>query len=165
MLMGKHINLSGSRDVADLAHETSSSGLSREGDSSPQVPPTTVSCSGSSSEERLSAGFKVGTTLLSGNVYPMYCGRVLRRDLRRQSPPQHSLGKRLALRQASRLPLSDWLSCPAQPVYLYTVGLQLSRLNSHHACYRLQSIIATKPHPSRPATKPHHARYQASKLQ
>ncbi|MPC69764.1 hypothetical protein E2C01_063995 [Portunus trituberculatus] len=98
----------------------------------------------------------IATTLLSSNVYPMYCDRVLLRDLRRQSPPQHSLGKRLTLRQASRLPLSDWLSCPAQPVYLYTVRLQLSRLNSHHARYRLQSFIATKPH---------HARYQASKLQ
>ncbi|MPC43725.1 hypothetical protein E2C01_037377 [Portunus trituberculatus] len=38
----------GSHEVADLAHETSSSGLSREKDSPPQVPPTAISCSGSS---------------------------------------------------------------------------------------------------------------------
>ncbi|MPC57029.1 hypothetical protein E2C01_050996 [Portunus trituberculatus] len=55
--MGKHKNISGSREVADLAHETSSSGLRREGNSPPQVPPTAVSCSGSS-EERLSAGLE-----------------------------------------------------------------------------------------------------------
>ncbi|MPC38904.1 hypothetical protein E2C01_032421 [Portunus trituberculatus] len=42
--------------VADLARERSSSGLSREVDSSPQVPPTAVSYSGSSSKGRLSAG-------------------------------------------------------------------------------------------------------------
>ncbi|MPC28833.1 hypothetical protein E2C01_022044 [Portunus trituberculatus] len=56
MLMGKHKNLSGSHELADLAREMSSSGQSREGDSPPQVPPTAVSCSGSSSERRLSAG-------------------------------------------------------------------------------------------------------------
>ncbi|MPC50621.1 hypothetical protein E2C01_044450 [Portunus trituberculatus] len=35
MLMGKHKKLSGSREVADLTRETSSSGLSREEDSPP----------------------------------------------------------------------------------------------------------------------------------
>ncbi|MPC45897.1 hypothetical protein E2C01_039602 [Portunus trituberculatus] len=47
----------GSHEVADLARETSCSGLSKEVDSLPQVPPTAVSCSGSSSEGCLSAGF------------------------------------------------------------------------------------------------------------
>ncbi|MPC83436.1 hypothetical protein E2C01_078147 [Portunus trituberculatus] len=46
-----------SHEVADLAHETSSSGLSRKKDSSPQGSPTAVSCSGSSSEGRISAAY------------------------------------------------------------------------------------------------------------
>ncbi|MPC96636.1 hypothetical protein E2C01_091905 [Portunus trituberculatus] len=45
----------GSREVADLVRETSSSGLSGKEDTPPQRPPTAVSCSGSSSEGRISA--------------------------------------------------------------------------------------------------------------
>ncbi|MPC45757.1 hypothetical protein E2C01_039464 [Portunus trituberculatus] len=62
--MGRHKKLSGSREVADLACETSSSGLSRK-DPPPQGPPTTVSCSGSSSEGRISAAYD---TLLMNSV-------------------------------------------------------------------------------------------------
>ncbi|MPC99583.1 hypothetical protein E2C01_095006 [Portunus trituberculatus] len=54
--MVKHKKLSGSREVADLARETSFSGLSGKDDSPPQGNPTEVSCSGSSSEGRISAG-------------------------------------------------------------------------------------------------------------
>ncbi|MPC54892.1 hypothetical protein E2C01_048821 [Portunus trituberculatus] len=45
----KAMTFLGSREVADLASETSSSGLSREKDSPPQGPLTAVSCSRSSS--------------------------------------------------------------------------------------------------------------------
>ncbi|MPC57727.1 hypothetical protein E2C01_051713 [Portunus trituberculatus] len=41
----------------NLARETSSSGLTKKGDSPPQRPPTAVSCSGSSSEGRISAEY------------------------------------------------------------------------------------------------------------
>ncbi|MPC74624.1 hypothetical protein E2C01_068991 [Portunus trituberculatus] len=47
----------GSREVADLAHETSSSGLSKEEDSPPQGPPIAVSCCESSSEGRISVTY------------------------------------------------------------------------------------------------------------
>ncbi|MPD06243.1 hypothetical protein E2C01_102043 [Portunus trituberculatus] len=47
----------GPREVANLAHETSSSGLIRKGNSPPQGLPTAISCSGRSSEERISAAF------------------------------------------------------------------------------------------------------------
>ncbi|MPD01641.1 hypothetical protein E2C01_097177 [Portunus trituberculatus] len=67
--MGKHKKLSGSREVADLARETSSSGLSREEDSPPEGPPTAVSCSGSFSEGLISAGLD---SLLMVNVNPCF---------------------------------------------------------------------------------------------
>ncbi|MPC68645.1 hypothetical protein E2C01_062848 [Portunus trituberculatus] len=43
--------------MADLSYETSSSVLSRKEDFPPQVPPTAVSCSRSSSEGRISAAY------------------------------------------------------------------------------------------------------------
>ncbi|MPD06714.1 hypothetical protein E2C01_102540 [Portunus trituberculatus] len=55
--MVKHKKLSGSREVAHLARETSSSGLSRKEDSPPQEPLAAVSCSGSSSEGRIYAAY------------------------------------------------------------------------------------------------------------
>ncbi|MPC63472.1 hypothetical protein E2C01_057571 [Portunus trituberculatus] len=60
--------------VAELAHETSSSGLSREEDSPPQMPPTEVSCFGSSSERRISAGLD---SLLMVNVNPSFSYHAL----------------------------------------------------------------------------------------
>ncbi|MPC76227.1 hypothetical protein E2C01_070634 [Portunus trituberculatus] len=53
--MVKHKKLSGSREVADLARETSSSGLSAKKVYPPQEPPAAISCSGSSSKGRISA--------------------------------------------------------------------------------------------------------------
>ncbi|MPC97593.1 hypothetical protein E2C01_092913 [Portunus trituberculatus] len=67
--MVKYKKLSGSREVADLARETSSSGLSRGEDSPPQVPSTAISCSGSPSERRISAGLD---SLLMVNVNPSF---------------------------------------------------------------------------------------------
>ncbi|MPC77159.1 hypothetical protein E2C01_071606 [Portunus trituberculatus] len=49
--------LSGSREVAGLARERSSSGLDGREDSPPREPPAAVSCSGSSSERRFSAAY------------------------------------------------------------------------------------------------------------
>ncbi|MPC59254.1 hypothetical protein E2C01_053270 [Portunus trituberculatus] len=72
--MGKHKKHSGSREVANLAHETSSSGLNKEEDSPPQEPPTAVSCSGSSSEGRISAAYD---TLVMVNVNPSFSYHVL----------------------------------------------------------------------------------------
>ncbi|MPC38980.1 hypothetical protein E2C01_032498 [Portunus trituberculatus] len=72
--MGKHKKSSGSREVADLAHETSSSGLSGKEDSPPQGPPTAVSCSGSSSEGRVSAAYD---SLLMVNVNPSFSYHAL----------------------------------------------------------------------------------------
>ncbi|MPC56824.1 hypothetical protein E2C01_050790 [Portunus trituberculatus] len=60
--------------LADLAREMSSSGLSREGDSPPQVPPTVASCSGSSSEGGLSARLD---SLLMVNVNPSFSYHAL----------------------------------------------------------------------------------------
>ncbi|MPC48003.1 hypothetical protein E2C01_041767 [Portunus trituberculatus] len=64
----------GSREVADLARKTSFSGLSRKEDSPPQGPPTEVSCSGSSSEGRISAAFY---SLLMVNVNPSFSYHAL----------------------------------------------------------------------------------------
>ncbi|MPC57842.1 hypothetical protein E2C01_051830 [Portunus trituberculatus] len=66
--------LSGSREVVDLARETSSSDLNREEDISPQGPPTAVSCSGSSSEGRISPGLD---SLLMINVNPSFSYHAL----------------------------------------------------------------------------------------
>ncbi|MPC81470.1 hypothetical protein E2C01_076087 [Portunus trituberculatus] len=72
--MAKHKKLSGSREVADLALETSSSGLSGEEDSPPQVPPTAVSCSGSPTEGCISAAYDF---LLMVNVNPSFSYHAL----------------------------------------------------------------------------------------
>ncbi|MPC63258.1 hypothetical protein E2C01_057353 [Portunus trituberculatus] len=64
----------GSREVADLVRETSSSGLSGKEDSPPQEPPTAVSCFGSSSEERISAAYD---SLLMVNVNPTFSYHAL----------------------------------------------------------------------------------------
>ncbi|MPD00342.1 hypothetical protein E2C01_095808 [Portunus trituberculatus] len=72
--MVKHKKLSGSREVAELAHETSSSGLSGKEDSPPQEPPAAVSCSGSSSEGRISAAYD---SLVMVNVNPSFSYHAL----------------------------------------------------------------------------------------
>ncbi|MPC77537.1 hypothetical protein E2C01_071993 [Portunus trituberculatus] len=59
--------------MADLAREMSSSGLIRK-DSPPQGPPTAVSCSGSSSEGRISAAYN---SLLMVNVNPSFSYHAL----------------------------------------------------------------------------------------
>ncbi|MPC51531.1 hypothetical protein E2C01_045380 [Portunus trituberculatus] len=75
MTASAHSHYSPSSDeVADLARETSSSGLSREEDSPPQVPPRAVFCSESSSEGRVSAGLDsllmaYGTVIRTRLVY------------------------------------------------------------------------------------------------
>ncbi|MPC45491.1 hypothetical protein E2C01_039191 [Portunus trituberculatus] len=72
--MEKRKKLSGSREVADLACETSSSGLSRKEDSPPQGPPTAVSCSGSSSEGRISTAFDSLLMKSAGPAFTLVCG-------------------------------------------------------------------------------------------
>ncbi|MPC25494.1 hypothetical protein E2C01_018611 [Portunus trituberculatus] len=72
--MGKHKKLLGSREVDDVARETSSSGLSREENSPPQGLPTAASRSGSFSEGRISAGFD---SLLMVNVNPSFSYHAL----------------------------------------------------------------------------------------
>ncbi|MPC68499.1 hypothetical protein E2C01_062700 [Portunus trituberculatus] len=72
--MVKHKKISGSREVADLARETSSSGLSNEEYSPPQVPLTVVSWSGSASEGRISAGLD---SFLIVNVNPSFSYHAL----------------------------------------------------------------------------------------
>ncbi|MPC76066.1 hypothetical protein E2C01_070467 [Portunus trituberculatus] len=63
-----------SREVADLAHETSPSGLSKKEDSPPQGPPTAVSFSGSSFERRISAEYD---SFLMVNVNPSFSYHAL----------------------------------------------------------------------------------------
>ncbi|MPC91455.1 hypothetical protein E2C01_086493 [Portunus trituberculatus] len=73
----------GSREVADLARETSSSGLSTKEDSPPQGPPTAVSCSGSSSEGRISAAYD---SFLMINVNPSFSYHALHSLLKNSVP-------------------------------------------------------------------------------
>ncbi|MPC73285.1 hypothetical protein E2C01_067608 [Portunus trituberculatus] len=72
--MVRHKKQSDYREVADLAHDTSSSGLSGKEDSPPQGPTAAVSCSGSSSEGRVSAAYD---SLLMENVNPSFSYHAL----------------------------------------------------------------------------------------
>ncbi|MPC33489.1 hypothetical protein E2C01_026841 [Portunus trituberculatus] len=72
--MGKHKNIPGSRELADLVYEMSSSGLRRERDSPSQAPSTAVSRSGSSFEGCLSASLD---SLLMVNVNPSFSYHTL----------------------------------------------------------------------------------------
>ncbi|MPC78741.1 hypothetical protein E2C01_073238 [Portunus trituberculatus] len=66
--------LSGSCEVVDLARETSSSVPSGKEDFPPQEPPAAVSCSGSSSEGRISAAYD---SLVMVNVNPSFSYHAL----------------------------------------------------------------------------------------
>ncbi|MPC95391.1 hypothetical protein E2C01_090600 [Portunus trituberculatus] len=111
----------------------------------------------------------IDTTFPHGVCYPMYCGCVLLRYLRVSICFQHSL-ERLTLRQASCLPLSDWLSCSAVTYCCGPCTASPTSTSSDSSC--LDSILITvatnyqaspRPPGYQASSRPLH--YQASKLQ
>ncbi|MPC35964.1 hypothetical protein E2C01_029405 [Portunus trituberculatus] len=106
----------GSREVADLACETSSSGLSRKEDSPLKGPPTAVSCSGCSSEGRSSAAFD---SLLMVNVNPSFSYHAL-----------HSLLK--AYGTVVRIPLVYDKDFPSNRCYVTSLSCDKARLAYEH---------------------------------